>query len=113
MGLWLRARLRQDLPPELAEQDGERLRILRVALEAGALEILDGVGLAIRELLAELLGQRVAELIEPAVPLPVCEEVGREVVAGLAEMDVAVPRADRLCRRAADPFQDPATELPS
>ena len=56
-------------------------------LEAGPLEILDGVGLVVRRVaLGELLGQRVAELGDAAVRVPECLEAVEKIVPGLGKV---------------------------
>ena len=57
----------QDAPPELAEEDVVGGLVLRVVLEAGSLEVLHRVGLAVFQRLDEFLADRVAELGQPAV----------------------------------------------
>ena len=76
------------LPAEQAEQHlGVGAFVLGVQLEAVALEILDGVGLAVgRRDLDELLGERVAVDRQPAVALPVGAEHPAEAVPGLREV---------------------------
>ena len=65
--------------------------MLRVVLEARPLEVLDHVDLPILQLLLELLAERVAELRQAAVGLPVGEEARADVVAGRLEVGVALP----------------------
>ena len=96
----------QGLPAEQAELDlVGRAGVLRVVLEAGALEVLDGVGPAVGGVdLAELLGQRQAEEGQPAVGLPVGAEAAAERMLRLGEVAAIArrrPWGDRPERRRA------------
>ncbi len=78
--------LGEGLGPQEAEQHLVPRDLLGVVLEAVALEVLHGVGLAIGGVdLGELLGQGEAEDREAAIALPVAQEGAAQGVAGLTE----------------------------
>ncbi len=60
------------LPAELAEQHHIGLPVLAVEFHAPAFEVLHGVRYPVIEALVEFLGDRVAELAQPALGIPVC-----------------------------------------
>jgi len=86
-----------------------------VALDAGALEVLHRVLVAILQALREFLRQRVPELCQPAVGLPVRQDVGRDVVAGLGEERLAGARHRHRAGGRGQPLglpEHPPPELP-
>ena len=71
--------------------------VLGVVLESGPLEILHGVFVAsCRAGLADLFGDRIAELGEAAVARPIAKESEAQRVAGLREIGVILPILKRL-----------------
>src|SRR3954466_15381171 len=66
-----------------------------MVLEAGALELLPRVPPPILQRLQELLGQRVTELRQAAIRLPVVQEAPAEVVPGRGEEAGISPRGGR------------------
>src|SRR4051812_20079527 len=70
----------QDAPPELPQEHLEVLiSVLGVVFEAGALEVLDLERVAVLQLLLDPLGERVAELGDATIRLPVGQEAAADV----------------------------------
>jgi len=88
LGNLVHRRLDDDLlgvvTPELAEDDVPRRGVLRVAFQAGTLEILDGVGITVQvALLLHRLGDRVAVDRQTPVRAPILQEWGTDLMTGL------------------------------
>src|SRR5437588_9867335 len=84
----------RNIEAEQAEQHfGVGSCIFRVELEAGTLCVLNCVGLAVCGILFEhRLGDRVAEVREAAILLPVLEEVPTQCMLDLREIERVRPR---------------------
>jgi hypothetical protein len=78
------------VPPELPEQEIVRGQVLGVIFEAGALEILHGVRLAVLQTFDECDGERVAELRQATPRVPVVEEAPADPVPGLREIEAVL-----------------------
>ncbi len=86
-------RLGEDVASELAEFDVVGRRVLRVEFQACSLEVLHPVAWGYHgEIFLELLGDRVAELCQPAVGLSVVPEAAAEVMASLGKVRLALDR---------------------